>query len=114
MQESPEEILAQCDSLIRPHRRSNPWGRNIIEAMASGKPVLATGTYSNFVEDGVNGYLFPEFNAEDVAKKIMYLADDPQEAARMGESGKDKAAGLFGPSANIDKIENIYGSLINR
>ena len=64
-----EPVLEGCDILIRPSRGNDPWGRDVIEAMAHGKPVIATGSYDRFVEDGINGYFFSEYDSQAIAKE---------------------------------------------
>jgi len=111
-QTPPDPFLQQADILIRLSRWNDPWGRDIIEAMAYGKPVLATGSYDKFVEDGVNGYLFPEFDPERIAKKIIYLSEHPEVVVRMRDNNINKAKRLFDGPTNSAKVAAIYDSLI--
>ena len=53
----PVPILEACDALVRPSRSSDPWGREVLEAMSHGLPVLSVGEYDTFVEHGVTGFL---------------------------------------------------------
>jgi len=106
--QDPESILAECDTLIKLHRTNNPWGRNVIEAMMCGRPVISLGAYRKFVEDGINGYLFPEFDAEKVAEKIAFLSVNPEVVEKMGEAGRHKGKEFFGAQANISKIDRVY------
>lgn len=62
--------------------------RTILEAMASGKPILTTdwvGT-KEAVEDGKNGFLLPIKNSKALAEKMLYLIEHEEEAAAMGKS----------------------------
>ena len=90
----PESVLAACDALAKPTRESNPWGRDILEALALGKPVLTCGRYSKFVEDGVTGILQPEFDASMLAEAIMRLDADRGLARRMGDAGRERVRAL--------------------
>ena len=65
----PEKFIADSDVVLRPSRGKNPWGRDVIEAFALGKPVIAIGTYTKFIEDGINGYLFSEYNADKIGRQ---------------------------------------------
>ena len=111
-QKNPEAVLAECDVLIRPSREYNPWGRDVIEAIAIGIPVIAVGTYNKFVEDGVNGYLFSEFDAEKIAKKISYLSEHPEAAERLKRANIEKAKRLFDGRTNAIKVEAVYESVL--
>jgi len=108
-QESPEAILSECDVLVHVSRVvDNPWGRDIIEAMASGKPVVTAGSYDKYIADGLNGYLLPGFDAEKIAEKIAFLSTHPETAAKMGIANKDKAESLFNGRTNIYRITEVY------
>jgi glycosyltransferase involved in cell wall biosynthesis len=112
-QENPDPILSSSDMLVRVCRRNNPWGRDIIEALAFGKPVIATGSYDKFVEDGTNGYLFPKFDAEGIAEKICYLADNPNVVRKMGRANIEKANRLFNGRQNAGRMTAVYESIMS-
>ena len=40
---NPKEVLLNADILIRPSRRNDNWGRDIIEAMSTAKFIISTG-----------------------------------------------------------------------
>lgn len=102
----PEAVLAGCDVLAKPTRESNPWGRDILEALAAGKPVLSVGTYARFVETGVTGILTPSFEATDWAAQILRLADDPELRTRMGEAAVARIRDLCdGPARARDLLD---------
>lgn len=101
----PEPVLAACDVLAKPTREYNPWGRDILEAMALGKPPLSVGVYDRFIEHGVTGILTPEFDAEQWAQEIGRLADDRKTCAAMGRSAARRAANLCnGPDRARDLV----------
>lgn len=108
-----ESVLAGCDIVLRPSRGKDPWGRDVIEAMAQGKPVIAMGNYSKFVESGLNGYLFSEFDPEKVAEAIVYLSKHPDVVDRMAESNVRKARNLFDGFSNASKVSAVYDELLN-
>ena len=69
------------------------FGLTYLEANAYGKPVV--GSYDCGAEDaireGVNGLLAPQGDAAALAQQILWLLDNPAEAARMGERGRGLA-----------------------
>ena len=83
---SPESELASAFALIRPSRENDPWGRDVIEATVSGVPVLATGTYQGVVCHNKTGFLFPNFNAVEFAKKLVELAVNENLWAKLSEN----------------------------
>ncbi len=95
----PERVLAACHALVRPSRDNNPWGRDVLETMAAGKPVIATGADSTFVENGVTGWLRGEFDAASFAAEIARLADNRALATQLGAAGRARVLELCdGPS----------------
>lgn len=104
----PESVLAGCDALVKPTRENNPWGRDTLEALALGKPVLTCGRYDKFVEDGVTGILQPEFAAASLASAIMRLDDDRRLARRMGDAGRDRVRALCDGDARAADLLAVW------
>ncbi len=107
-QSVPEKFIANSDVVLRPSRDNNPWGRDVIEAFALGKPVIAIGTYAKFIEDGINGYLFSEFNADQIADKIIDMSKKPEDLKKMKEANFQKSNLLFDGKTNANKVMEIY------
>lgn len=99
----PEAVLKASDLVIKPSREGNPWGRDVIEAMACGLPVAATGLDNTFVEDGITGILRADWDPLDMARAIAGLADDREKARRLGETARARVFALCdGPSRAAD------------
>ena len=64
----------------------------VLEAMASGLPVVATDIYGNreLVVDGDNGVLVPSGNAAALCKALVRLAQDPDLRQRLGGRSRDR------------------------
>lgn len=104
----PGAVLAACDALAKPTREDNPWGRDILEGMAAGKPVLTVGRYNRFVETGVTGLLQQAFDAEGLAEFILRLAMDPAECAKLGDAGRVRVAALCDPAARAADLAAVW------
>jgi glycosyltransferase involved in cell wall biosynthesis len=104
----PERVLAACDVLIKPTRENNPWGRDILEALAAGKPVISIGSYSRFVESGVTGHLFAEYNAGAVADVIETFNNDRALIGRLGVNGARRIAALCDPSRRAGDLLAVW------
>lgn len=91
----PGPILAGATALVRPSRENDPWGRDVIEATRFGVPVLATGSFSGVVEDGVTGYLFDPFDADAMAGRLDALVRDADLARQLGEAAWRKGERQF-------------------
>lgn len=69
--ETKANVLASCDIFCSPSPYET-FGRTVVEAMASGIPVVTvdSGAVSEYILDGVNGYLVPPDNIEELANGI--------------------------------------------
>lgn len=102
----PETVLANCNALVKPTRESNPWGRDIIEALASGRPVLTVGRWNTFVRDGETGILQPVFDSLSLADDLIRLDQNREICIKMGAKARDHIANLCnGPDRAADLLE---------
>jgi glycosyltransferase involved in cell wall biosynthesis len=92
-----------------------PFGQVAIEAMASGKPVVASaiGGLSDIVLDGETGLLVEPGNAEALREALRTLLLDPVKREKMGMVGRQRAR-LFTVGVVADRIEQIYRELLNK
>lgn len=108
-QEEVAQALADADALLLP---SFAEGLPVVlmEAMASGKPVIATQVagVSELVENGVNGWLVPAGDAESLARKIEQLADNPDERQRMGAKGRLRVQAEFDVRQEAARIATLF------
>jgi glycosyltransferase involved in cell wall biosynthesis len=99
----PERVLAACDVLAKLSREDAPWGRDVIEAMAQGRAVLATGSWEGYVANGATGVLQTPFDAAAAAQTLIGLAEDRARTRAMGEAGRARIRKLCdGPARASD------------
>ncbi len=69
----------------------------ILNAMWHGKPIVIADNVSasDYIEDGIDGFMVPAGNTEQMRRQIQELWKDPQLMARMGEAGRRKVASLY-------------------
>jgi glycosyltransferase involved in cell wall biosynthesis len=93
--------------------RCDAFARVVVEAMKAGKPVLGTrsgGTVEQ-IKDGFNGFLYKPRNHKDLAAKIRYLYENPQEAQKMGKNAFQWAIRTFTRDCYQEEIAKILGQL---
>lgn len=88
----------------------------ILEAMASGLPVVATAVGGNgdLVVQGQTGFLVPASDPEAMAHKLGALAVDPQLASRLGQAGRDRTLSNFSLQAMVSTYRNVYDQHLRR
>jgi glycogen(starch) synthase len=88
--DSMHELYQNHSILVFPSIWPEPMGITILEAMASGLCVLASGTGGSreLYTSGVTGYEFQSEDAPDLAKNIEYLLSNPEIVRRTGEQAR--------------------------
>ncbi len=85
----------------------------LVEAMASGLPVVATwhGGIPEIVADGRSGYLVSERNAHALAERLRHLAEHPELWAAFGRAGREIVESRFGLEQQAAELEAWYDEL---
>lgn len=101
-EDNPAPSFAGTDIVVVPSRLPEPFGRVAIEAMAFGKPVVATahGGLLEIVKDGVTGRLFSPSDAAALANVLREFLEDPAQVARLGACGRDYFEKFFTQQAS--------------
>jgi len=109
------EILSLMDVFILPSLAEG-LGRSLLEAMASGKPIVASnvGGIPEAVEDGKTGILVPSQDAHALAKALSFFLDNPKKSEEMGSAGRERVERLFDEKKMINSICSLYEELLNR
>lgn len=108
------DVYAALDVFALPSTQPEPFGLVVIEAMASGKPVVATspGGPSETVAEGETGYLVPPSDPTALAAALEKLLSDPELRARVGAAGRKRACELFGVARYVGDFERLYDQLL--
>jgi glycosyltransferase involved in cell wall biosynthesis len=85
----------------------------LIEAMASGCPVVCTdaGGPAEYVQNGTTGFVVPVRDAESMAAKIGWLLDHPSAREQFGRAARNLAMNRFGRERMIRELIEVYTSV---
>lgn len=90
--------------------QSEAFGIVLIEAMACGKPIIASNLpgVRSVVQYGVNGFTFPPGNAKELATKLNYFLDNPASAKDFGKHGREIVLEKYDLKKVGEKLEKIF------
>jgi rhamnosyl/mannosyltransferase len=109
---------AAADLFVLPaHLRAEAFGIVLLEAMASGLPLVTTelGTGTSYVnQHGRTGFVVPPGDPLALARALSVLLGNPLLRAAFGAAGRRRAAAEFGHERMLDRVEAIYAELLMR
>ncbi|MFH1395273.1 MAG: glycosyltransferase family 4 protein [Candidatus Omnitrophota bacterium] len=114
LKDNMPEIYGVMDVFVLPsYREGMP--RSIIEAMASGKPVVATdirGAREEVVK-GITGELVPVKDVSALAAAVKLILRNNDLAVKMGHAARERAVNMFDENMVLKKESETYKKLIN-
>jgi len=107
-----EEIMPLFDIFVLPSLNEG-MGRVLVEAMAAGRPIVAsdTGGIPDLVQHNYNGLLVPPGDHIALAAGIRQLMVNPHKAELMGQRGREMCD-RFSLEAMIAKFDTLYRELL--
>jgi len=102
--------LMQCMDLFVLPSINEGISNTILEAMATGLPVIATNVGGNpeLVVDGVTGCLAPPQDPAALAAAIQGYLDDPERRRRHGAAGRQRCESRFSLERMVRDYEAVY------
>jgi len=86
----------------------------VLEYMAAGRAIVATavGGTLHVVRDGVTGLLVPPADPPRLAKALLRLIENPEEAARLAQAARDYVYRHHDVALRARRFENLYAALL--
>ncbi len=88
----------------------------ILEAMASGLPVVATavGGNADLVVQGQTGYIVPPAHPQAMALRLVELVASPERARSLGQAGRQRVRAMFSMQAMVSTYQRVYDQQLHR
>ncbi len=110
------QVMAALDVLVLPSSEPEPFGRVIVEAMATARPVIASahGGPLEIVVPEETGLLFPPRDASALAEAMLRLADNPDLRRRMGAAGRQRVLTHYTMERHVAAFQALYEEMIGQ
>ncbi|MDQ3206482.1 MAG: glycosyltransferase family 4 protein [Pseudomonadota bacterium] len=110
---TPERFHAAADLVCAPSLGDETFGLAVVEAMASGVPVIASalGVVGEILGDGNEDLLVPAGDAAALRASIESWLADPVRLRMRGRQLRDRAVAQFGPGPSVLAYEQILADL---
>jgi glycosyltransferase involved in cell wall biosynthesis len=108
-------IYQKADLLILPsYEEGLPYV--IIEAMASGLPIISTpvGGIPEVIKEGINGFLINPGDYEALANRIIQLVQNKELRLTIGHKNQEDAKNKYAQEQIFLNLENIYNHLMEK
>ena len=111
------QVYQKADIFVLPAKRTKTWeeqyGMVLVEAMASGLPIIAynTGAIAEIVGDA--GILVREGDSEKLVTTINRLIEVGGLRVKLGKMGRRRAEVMFDAGKTAKKITEIYRRIVN-
>jgi glycosyltransferase involved in cell wall biosynthesis len=104
-------VYEAADVVCQVSQWEEVFGWVIAEAMAYGKPVVATrvGGIPELVADGESGRLVDRGDVPELARVLLNLLEDPARREAMGAAGRRRVSAAFDLEKNVAQLVDLYG-----
>lgn len=106
-------LIASMDVFLHCAVQPDPLPRVILEAMALGKPVVATDTggIPEMIEEGRSGFLAPPRDVRSLREATISLLVDGGLAHRMGQAARERLQERFSLTQHVEAVTQLYSEL---
>jgi glycosyltransferase involved in cell wall biosynthesis len=107
-------ILAASDIMVHSSSLPEPFGRVVVEGMLARCPVIATGAGGvlDIIDEKETGLLVPPKDAMSMAKAMLWILQDREQAKFMGQRARQRAEQKFSVEQHIAAVQKIYESIL--
>nr|WP_245252023.1 glycosyltransferase family 4 protein [Paenibacillus sediminis] len=110
------EVYSLGDCFVCPSQKHEAFGLVIVEALASGLPVIAShiGGIPEIIRHGENGLLVRSYsNFRAFSSQIVRIAKDKGLSRKLSQQGREDVVTRFNWGVTADRLEGIYGRQVH-
>lgn len=109
------QLMRNASVLIFPSEWYEPFGMVLVEAFATGLPVIGSriSGIPEIVKEGYSGWNFNPGDAQDLAQTIRLAWSNPLELRRRGLMARQQYEDYYSPDKNYLMLMSIYETAIN-
>jgi len=113
---SKEEFFSSIDIMSVPVRKHDGYGLYILEANASGVPVVqpGTGAFPEIIERTRGGITYSPDTVEDLAESLVKLFEDHPLRINLGENGKENIIRELALPGMSEKLSVVYNEIMRK
>jgi len=106
------DVLAESHVVVFPSL-CDAFGLVILEAMASGRPVIATSRSGgpDIIEDGIDGFVVPPRDPAALAERLAWLFERREECAEMGRRARLKIEAKYSLAHYGERLLGAYSGM---
>jgi glycosyltransferase involved in cell wall biosynthesis len=108
-------ILADADVFVLPSR-SEAFPNAVLEAMAAGLPIVASGVGGivELIDDNRTGLLVPPGDPRALADRLCRMLEQPDLASRLGDAAREEACARYSFDRMVHAFEHLYMTELTR
>ncbi|MDX2240851.1 MAG: glycosyltransferase [Leptolyngbyaceae cyanobacterium bins.302] len=110
------QLMGACDLIAHTSTAAEPFGRVIVEAMFSDRPIVAAeaGGAVELIQHGVTGWLTPPGDVSKLADIINHCREAPEQTATISQQAKLQAMQRFHVDTLNQRIENLLVEVVHK
>ena len=109
--QNPANVLEAAHIGIKLNRLGSNWGRDVLEAIAAGVPMLAIGSDKTFIRPNETGLLFENYWPEQICRALIDLKDDAAALEAMEQGTRALKEELIDPKAHGGALMDQWQTL---
>jgi len=110
----PNSVLHNSNLLFKLTRENNPWGRDILEALSCGLPVVSIGSYDKFVQTGVTGLLQNQYSCAAIVKWLEEVIGNQSKLSEMSENARFLTKRLCSAEISSNRVKSVWKNLLTK